>query len=469
MSWNDFLKIARVRALEEADEDGCVWDVETRRAVTRHVAQADRGNVGAFLARRADALESKAHDAPWLTSLHLPRVPSWAFIATWLLAFATGAWLAALGQEREINLLALPLMGILLWNAAMFVLSLWPVSSLPEKGSRGGLLESLCQRFDPAHSLTAPDESLRARAYGRFRELAGNASLQHVGFRLRAALHIGAALLALGSITGMYARGWSKEYRAVWESTLLDEAGATKFFRVLFAPASAVTGLSIPLDELPAMRRGVDREAASPGDALPWIHLYAATLGLLVVVPRGLLTMLELSRARAVPRATLQSKDWRAYAHRLLSLVDGAGAPALILTHGLSHDTASQDRWRQWAHAKWRDVGRIEFDSVPVGREVEFMNSWLGHASRIMLIFNMSTTPEAEIQRWLVESLVTKLKDGKGASIPLLLALDDTELARRWSGFADAGKRMSERAAAWRAMLNGAGAEWLDAARPVTR
>ena len=463
------MKIARVRALEEADEDGRVWDVETRRTVTRHVAQTDRGDAGAFLGRRAEALVSKAHDVPWLMSLHLPRVPSWVVVAVWGLAFVTGAWLAALGQEREINLLALPLIGILLWNAAMFVLSLWPVSAAQENESRGGLLESLCQRFDPSRGQTVPDDSLRARTDGRFRELAGEASLRHMGFRLRAALHIGAALLALGSVTGMYARGWSKEYRAVWESTLLDEAGATKFFRALFAPASAVTGQAIPLEELPAMRRGVDHEAASPGDALPWIHLYAATLGLLVVVPRGLLTLLELSRASAMPRRMLRNKDWQAYAHRLLSLVDGAGAPALILTHGLSHDTSAQDRWRQWAHEKWRDVGRIEFDSVPVGREVEFMNSWLSQASRVMLVFNMSTTPEAEVQRWLVESLVTKLKGGKGASIPLLVVLDDTELRKRWSGFADADRRMTERAGAWRAMLNGAGAEWLDAARPVNR
>lgn len=469
MSWNDFVKIARVRALEEADEDGRVWDVETRRAVTRHVAPTDQGGAGAFLSRRAEALISKAHDAPWLTSLHLPKVPSWAVVAAWLLAFATGAWLAALGQEREINLLALPLIGILLWNAAMFVLSLWPVSTAPENEGRGGLLESLCQRFDPARGATVPDESLRARTDGRFRELAGEASLRRMGFRLRAALHIGAALLALGSVAGMYARGWSKEYRAVWESTLLDEAKASKFFSILFAPASAATGKAIPLAELPAMRRGADREAASPGDALPWIHLYAATLGLLVVVPRVLLTMLELSRANAVPRRTLQNKDWRAYAHRLLSLVDGAGAPALILTHGLSQDTAAQDRWRQWAHARWRDVGRIEFDSVPVGREVEFMNSWLGQASRIMLVFNMSITPEAEVQRWLVESLVAKLKGHKGTSAPLLLALDETELRKRWSGFADTDKRMSERAGAWRTMLNGAGADWHDAARPVNR
>ena len=65
----------------------------------------------------------------------------------------------------------------------------------------------------------------------------------------------------------------------------------------------------------------------------------------------------------------------------------------------------------------------------------------------------------------------------EGATVPFISryrkeatdGLDDTELRKRWSGFADTDKRMSERAGAWRAMLNGAGAEWHDAARPVTR
>jgi hypothetical protein len=274
-------------------------------------------------------------------------------------------------------------------------------------------------------------------------------------------------LLALGSISGMYARGWSKEYRAVWESTLLNESSAATFFRALFAPAALVTGQKAPLEEIPDMRRRPDAGARKPGDALPWIHLYAATLGLFVLVPRLLLILLEASRARTVPARALQQGTWQEYAQRLRSLVEGAGAPALILTHGLSPDSASRDRWRHWAFLHWRDVGPLMFDSVPVGGEAEFANAWQPTARRVMLIFNMATTPEAEVQRMLAESLTQKLKGGLEAGVPLLLALDDADLRKRWSGFGDLPARLAERAAAWSAAMNGAGAVWHEMMMPA--
>ncbi|MFZ4764804.1 MAG: hypothetical protein ACOYMN_07585, partial [Roseimicrobium sp.] len=341
--------------------------------------------------------------------------------------------------------------------------SLWPFGG-SEKEGRGGFAEWFRQRFERNAEAQGAVESLSARVAERFRELVWPASMRRWGYRFRAVMHVGAVCLALGSITGMYVRGWSKEYRAVWESTLLSETKAQTFFRVLFAPASAVTGQSIPWEQLPAMRRGADATRHTvPGDALPWIHLYAGTLALAVVVPRLFLLVLELARAAAVGRRALGSRDWQTYARRLLALVDGAGEPALILTHGLEHGVAAQDRWRQWAHTEWRDVGRIEFDSVPVGGEPEYVSGWVARAPRVMVVFNMAITPEVEVQRWLVEALAEKLRAAKLGVAPLLLAPEDTELRKRWSGFGDAEQRLGERAQAWRSTLQVDGAEWLGA------
>lgn len=466
MTWPDFLQTARVRAVEETDAEGRVWDEELRRTVTREAGQRAPG-LNDFLHRRATTLAGKGRYASLSPSLRLPVVPSWLSAAGWVVAFMVGWWLAVLGQESEINLLALPLMGILVWNVVVVVLGLLPGSRKAEPHEEGDWREALLERI-VRRSVPAPAAgSLATEAGSRFRELTRSSLLERFGFRFRTWLHIGAALLALGSISGMYARGWSKEYRAVWESTLLDDAGATKFFRALLSPASALIGQPIPLEQLPDMRRHANGAAKAPGDALPWIHLYAATLGLIVIVPRVLLTLLELSRARAVPFRALQGRDWQSYAQRLRSLVEGAGAPALVLTHGLAHDTASQDRWRHWAYLHWRDMGHLEFDSVPVGGETEFVNSWLPAAPRVMLVFNMAATPETEVQRALVESVVKKLKGDKQVCSPLLLALDDADLRKRWSGFADLSARLAERSAVWNEAMNGTGAVWHEVVMPA--
>lgn len=280
--------------------------------------------------------------------------------------------------------------------------------------------------------------------------------------RFRVWLHVGAALIAIGSTAGMFARGWSRDYRAVWESTLLEANGASRFLGALFAPASDVTGIHVPLEKIPGMQRVEGRDALHPDSARDWIILYGATLGLLVVLPRFLLLLLESVHTRAIPRRALQSVEWQTYARRLLSLVEGAGAPAQILTHGLSADAASQDRWRQWAHLHWRDVGHVDFQAVPVGAETEFIETWQSAAPRVLLVFNMSNVPESEIQRELAEGIIAKLHASL-SSAPLLLALDGRELRQRWAGFADGESRLSERLASWREIMNGLPVEWLQA------
>jgi hypothetical protein len=467
VTWPSFLQTARVRAVEEADAEGNVWDGEFRREVTREAAQKAK-DTDAFLDHRAALLARKGRYASIAAPLRFPSAPSWLVSLGWASAFAVGWWLAALGQESEINLLALPLILILAWNAVIVLWSLWP-GAHKQHAHDDDWRENLLKRLERPSAPAPQADTLVPAATARFRELLRAPALQRLACRFRAWLHIGAALLALGSISAMYARGWSKEYRAVWESTLLDEASATKFFRAMFSPASLVTGQTIPLDQLPGMRRRPGEAAPNPGDALPWIHLYAATLGLFVLVPRVLLTLLELSRAKGVPGRALSAPDWQAYVHRLRSLAEGAGAPALVLTHGLSHDAAAQDRWRHWAYLHWRDVGHLAFESVPLGGESEFVNAFVPSGARVMLVFNMAATPEPEVQRGLVHSLANKLKETQSPGARLLLALDDVDLRKRWAGFGDLPAHLAERSAAWSDAMNESGAIWHEVVMPAKR
>jgi hypothetical protein len=252
----------------------------------------------------------------------------------------------------------------------------------------------------------------------------------------------------------MYARGWSKEYRAVWESTLLSDAGATKFFSLLFAPASQATGIRIPLEQMPEMRRGADHAAKQPGEALPWIHLYAATLLMMVVSPRLLLVLFELTRTRSVVDQALRGDEWNGYASHVMSQVDGSGAPVCVLSHGLPPDELVRDRWRQWVRARWHDAGRVSFEVIPVAKEAEFAEAWKPAAPRVLLVFNMASTPEMEVHRALVEALLTKQRE-------ISLALDDADLKKRWSGLTDGATRLQDRAGLWKRTMSGLPVMWL--------
>ena len=455
MTWNRFINTVKVRAIEEADGQDRIWDAETRRTTTQ-VAQSRAGKqVGAFLPYRAGMLLGQMKETTLAGRLTLPVVPGW-FALVWIGAFLMGWWLAALGQEQEINLLALPLIGVLLWN---FAVMSWSLVTSFGKPHAPVWLGRMLERWAPKDADAASDPLLAA-ARLKFHHLAWAPSLQRLACLMHAWLHIGAAVLALGSIVGMYAHGWSKEYRAVWESTLLNEESAAKFLGTLFTPASQVTGIAIPLDQLSAMHRRSDQPAPLSGEALPWIHLYAATLGMLVILPRLLLAGWDLARARSIANVTVSGPEWRGYYQRLLSFTDGNGSAALVLTHGLSADPVAQDRWRQVAHRLWPDVGALAFHNVPVGGEPEFVTTWEPGADRILMIFSMASTPEAEVHRSLVEGLLKKDGRSEGA-LSCTLYLDDLEIRKRWSGFADADKRLADRTNSWKQTMDGLPVSWV--------
>jgi len=434
--WNDLLRTMRIRAIEDTDAEGRVLSQELRRAATQQASHANpKASTRVFLSTRSRILQELSRDNPG-DHLSLPDIPSWLGMCGWLGAFVIGWFLAALGQESEINLLALPLIGILLWNAVVVVMSLF---TMGDKASSSGLAAKMWDR------LQARGEASKVRFFQLTKEL----WMKRFNRRLRVWFHIAAALLALGSISGMYARGWSKEYRAVWESTLLDSTGAQRFFGVLFLPASKASGVAIPLSALPKMQRGVEIKAAEAAPALPWIHLYAGTLALLIILPRSVLAAYEAFLSRRLIGQALRDEDWQQYASRLLALTDNAGASVQVLSHGFPADSSSRDRWRILAHAEWPDVGSCKFASISVGSEAAFVEEWTPpDDQRVLLVFNMASIPEQEIHRWLAESLLNKWRQTKDHPA-FAIALDDSAIRQRWSGFADHESRLQQRRQVW--------------------
>src|SRR5262245_40560468 len=114
------------------------------------------------------------------------------------LAFAAGLvvglFVDAIGTSGRINILAPPLLGLLAWNIAVYLMLV---------GSQIGL------GAGAAKGMARP---LR-RALARGLERLGVDQQQLDGAQVAAVLHAGAAAFAIGALAAMYLRGVAFEYR----------------------------------------------------------------------------------------------------------------------------------------------------------------------------------------------------------------------------------------------------------------
>ncbi|GEP41162.1 DUF2868 domain-containing protein [Brevifollis gellanilyticus] len=473
MDWNDWQSILRWRAIEEGDTDGALLSEERRaEATARTRAGLSAENVSkdpagaretSFLLRRARWLEQEVVGCNGSLVRIIERLSvasgskTWIWLG-WAAAAVIGYALAGFGQDVEFNLLALPLVGLLAWNLVIMLISLvmefqkesssawleWLAGKLArQNGERGGF------EGDPPTGLTVDQ---------RFALLANAPAMERWQRRFRAWLHIAAALLALGSAVGLYARGWSKEYRAVWESTLLNETQAQSFFGGLFTPASSVLRLPLPLDQLPAMHRtgGV---AKTPAPALPWIHLYAGTLLVLVILPRLLLAGLTAWRAHQVINRRMLSLGWNSYLVRTLRRIEGGQEIITVLVHGTDATPGHREVWSRGVRERFGQMSQCEFVSIHLGDEDDFAASWKPSHPRVVMVFNLATTPEAEVQRRFVLDVKQSLMSSQRAA-ELLVLLDATSIGNRWSP-----EKLASREKLWADMIQGSGVEIIVAAR----
>jgi len=473
MDWNDWQSILRWRAIEEGDAEGALLSEDRRREATAHTRAGLTSELvkkdpagpreTAFLLRRARWLEHEVVGCNGSLVRLIERLTvvtgrrSWIILG-WFAAGITGYAVAGFGQEAEFNLLALPLVGLLVWNLIVMLLA---VVMEFQKEARSPMLEWLALRVTPQTSERAnfdSDPPTGLTVDQRFAMLASAPAFERWQRRFRAWLHIAAALMALGSVVGLYARGWSKEYRAVWESTLLSEADAQSFFGTLFQPASAALHLPLPLDQVPAMHRtgGV---APAPAPALPWIHLYAGTLLVLVILPRALLAVLTVWRAHHILAQRMLALGWQSCLVRTLRMVEGGQEIITVLIHGTDATPAHREVWSRGVRERFGKMTDPEFISVQLGDEDDFVATWKPVHPRVVLIFNLATTPEAEVQRRFVLDVKQRLLSSQRAA-ELMVLLDATSIGNRWSP-----DKLASREKLWTDMLQGSEAEIIVAAR----
>jgi hypothetical protein len=432
-------QVLMLRAFEDGADDPS-WTADDRHWATR-AARASPGvpaDPARFVAERArhamqrlrprDATLARWLDARFAVRAWLP--------AALALGLAAGALVDQIGAGQRINLLAPPIWLLVLWNLLVYAVVALQLLTPARRGR--GLRQRLAALWMPRQAGSTP---LQRHLVDWMQQAAPlNAA------RAALLLHGAAAALALGVMAGLYLRGLVLDYRVGWQSTFLEPATVHRLLALLLAPAAAVTGLAVPgADAVAALRVGATAEAQGP--AAVWLHLYAGTLALFVVVPRALLA------AAAAWRQQWLSRHWplpwhEPYFQGLLRLAEGRPTRVWLLPHAAAPDAAALQGLRALVAAAAGPETPLQVaEPVGLGNEDDAARVKPPAGTTLVLVLcDLASTPEAEAQGLLLATLV---RDAPG--VPCLLVVDEAAFQSR---FAQLPQRLAQRRQAWQQLAD---------------
>ncbi len=438
-----------VEAVEELDGEGVLLDLDERDRATREArAAADGAGGERFLAERARCLRERlVRDHPGLDrALALaatPTPPAWLVLVGALLL---GMAVDRLDGSERLNLLSFSLLGLLAWNLAIYPLralaTLARGAGFARSGAAGRIALWVAGAERPWCAWRRERNSLLAAVHARFLAQWGHAAGPVLGARLRCALDLGAAGLALGILGGLYLRGLVFEYRAGWESTFLDAEQVQSLLSVLLAPGSLLLGHPVPDAATLAGLRGSDGGAP----AAEWIHLFAATCLALAIVPRLVLGAWAARKARTLAGNLTLDPGQHPSLARLLAADRGRGRRVQLesYSYGLSPEAERGLRVHLGVlFGERADLGSLS--RVAYGDEAVDGST----GSSCVVVFNAGQCPEREVH--LVH--LTRRRDCLAQGEVLLAVVDESVLGRRLGEGEEAGERLSERRRAWDELL----------------
>ena len=455
--------VVLVSAIESADRQHEIFSEADRRFASssaRELAQWKASQNGApataddFLQQRAEQLVKRLSErfAVLAPLLHPPGAMVLLWTGLPVAALLAGIFLDQITDPHRVDLLSAPLLLIVAWNLAIFAAMLvWPWLPAGKRGFRQPGLARLASlaSLGGLESKRLPRKLPPVLVSGlsaftlQWAQLSRRLMLARVG----RTLHLGSALFAIGAAASLYARGYVAAYSAGWESTFLDAGQVHAALLVLFAPAMAVFQLQgFSVADVEALRFG---QPTSVPSGARWVHLYAATLMLLVVLPRLVLSSIAALRARRW-RDNFSLDLEQPYFRRLLTTALGSMPGTLrVLPYSFAVDEARSMGLNQVAGQLLGEQARVmlrpslAYGSEP-GEALRGVDLKDASATLTAVLFSLSATPETENHGALLDFLV----DGSTHGIAVLV--DESGYLERLGGQAGAAGRMDERLDLWR-------------------
>ncbi|MHA4869413.1 DUF2868 domain-containing protein [Duganella sp. PWIR1] len=424
--------VVLVRAIETADQQKEILSDDDRKYASRSARElaqwraADRKTEVTgddFLHQRAEQLlkrlaERHSSFASFLKQRSPLQPLAWALP---LIALLLGAGLDRITDPHRVDLLSAPLLLIIGWNLLVYL----------------GLLVWLFLPSKPRvpHRLKAPRKlpSVLSAAVLNFLREWSELSAKLNAARLGRAVHLSAAAFAVGALASLYARGLLSQYAAGWESTFLNAAQVHGLLSALFAPAVALFHLQeFTLAEIEVLRF----PTITPAAGARWVHLYAATILLLVVAPRLLLAAFAHWRAARLSRHFALDLE-QPYFRKLNDTMGMAkGGTLRVLPYSFTVDERRHRGMEAVAIKLLGEQGRLMLrPSIAYGETPQDLQ---GEAAITAALFNLTATPEQENHGALLDQLV------KAAPPGFMVLLDESAYLERMGA-----ERLAERVALW--------------------
>ena len=437
MNSETILLLLCLRAAEESDPRGDVirWD-EREHAAQEALRAAgepqvsDKGDAVSasqwrFLMARADVLRARAVEV-------VGEIPRFGNLGTWgrmicLMALILGFASHGAGLSRSFDLLAGPFLLLIVWNAIVYAMLLCRIFRKSPTSSQPSVIKMFLEKR--INGLFGDVSQNKARA--AFAQAVQSWLRSWTTPALVSWFHAGSACFTIGLLAAIYFRGVNTGYVAAWESTWFDPQGVASVLHPLLGPASWISGIPLP-DSIDGWRQ-LQRVAGHEGvNARLWIHLYAITMVLWVVVPRCMLAMAAYFRAMQL-RAALPA--WNAndtYLRRILSLARQGGDIGIailpfdlkqpdIINTGTYRDAIERlvrETWGQGGRARW-------MKSVSYGdEETVWEDVWFDalNCDGALILFDLGSTPEEEVHGVLLEEVLQRYASERGGILSALEA-----------------------------------------------
>jgi hypothetical protein len=439
-----------IRAVEQGAREGVPWSDDDAASASREARRAvgeggERAKAEAFVLKRAQLAQQRLaeRDRAWRAPLQGEGPRAWRWLLLGLAAALAALIVGNVLGASRINLLAPPVLGLLAWNLGVYLLLLVAAGRGPSAWLARAL-EDARTRLS-ARGVATPLLAARARFAAEWAVATQGVQQQ----RVAATMHFAAALLALLVIGSMYLFGLAFDYRAGWDSTWLDAEQVQRTLQFVFTPATALSGIAVPgIDEVAALRFA---DGSAGEGAARWIHLYAITLALFVVLPRLLLGAWAAWRARRrVSRRSLPLDE--PYFRALLR--DGPALPRPVTVLPYSY-TLSAPQVRALPKALLEAIGPGAQPQVkptlPLGAEDALPPAALEDAQGdVAALFAATATPERETHGAFLRLLAKEL----GSRAALTVLVDESAFRQRSAAASDAELRLTQRRAAWQRMLH---------------
>jgi len=441
------LDVTAVRALETGGRARDDWTDADRAWASRAAAEVvgEHATPEHFLGRRAAlALERLGERDPrFVRATRALNWRPWVGNAVIAGAFALGVAVDRIGGAQTINLLAPPVFLLLAWNLAVYAaLALAPFARRHPGETLGAFRASLARFASGGGRAPRTRDPARHARYTATAAEWARVSAPLYAARAARILHFAAAVLALGVIAGMYVRGLAFEYRATWESTFLDASQVRALLAAALAPGSWLTGLVVPdVARVAAIR------APSGENAATWLHLIAATVLAVIIIPRIVLgvvaAMVERRRASRLPVPLAEP-----YFQRLLRGFRGGAARVRVLPYSYTPGAPALAGLESIVGRGFGGSAAIVVEApMGYGDDAAAARAGPGHA---IVLFNATATPERDVHGRFVAALAANAQ-----TTPPVIALVDESVFRARALGDD--KRLGERRAIWRDALTAPG------------